>query len=199
VIASWFRKPQPTEPLPVTIAAVKLGNRFLAVGVRDPGLIAVLSAKAGLTGTACAVDADEAAVKKAAASIEAAGVLVEVTRAPWGMWPYDEGSFDVAVVRDLLPTLTSYDRSDCVAELLRVLRPGGRALVIEPAPRGGFGALLSGWRGSPSTGVSRTARGSQTDGGYEGPVKALKDGGFAAVRLLSEVDGVLYAEGIKKA
>ena len=81
--------------------------------------------------------------KKAAASIEAGGVLAEVTRAPWGMWPYDEGSFDVAVVRDLLPTLTPDDRSRCVSEVLRVLRPGGRAVVIEPAPRGGFGALLS--------------------------------------------------------
>src|SRR5436190_19874663 len=100
-----FRKTQPGEPLAVTMAGVKLGNRFLGVGVRDPGLIAVLSAKAGLTGTACAVDADQDAVKKAAASIEAVGVLAEVIRAPWGKWPYDEGAFDVALVKDLLPTL----------------------------------------------------------------------------------------------
>ena len=180
------------------MAAVKLGDRLLAVGVRNPALTAVLAAKVGLTGTACAIDEDEAAVKKAAASIEAAGALADVTRAPWGMWPYDEGSFDVAVIPDLLPTLASYDRFSCVSEALRVLRPGGRALVIEPAPRGGFGALLSGWGGSPSTGVSRTTSGSRTASGYEGPVKALKDAGFAAVRLLSEVDGVLYAEGIKR-
>jgi ubiquinone/menaquinone biosynthesis C-methylase UbiE len=180
----WFRKTAPTEPLAVTMAGVKLGNRFLGVGVRDPGLIAVLSAKAGLTGTACAVDADEDAVKKAAAAIEAGGVLAEVTRAPWGMWPYDESSFDVAVVRDLLPTLPSYDRSRCVSEMLRVLRPGGRAIVIEPAPRGGFGAILSR---------------QTTDPGYRGPLQTLKDEGFAAVRELAESDGVLYVEGIKKA
>jgi demethylmenaquinone methyltransferase / 2-methoxy-6-polyprenyl-1,4-benzoquinol methylase len=194
-----FRKTAEGDPLPVTIAAVTLGNRFLGVGVRDPALIAVLARKAGLTGTACAVDADEAAVKKAAAAIEAAGVLAEVICAPWGLWPYDEGSFDIAVIRDLLPALSSDHRAQCVSEVLRVLRPGGRALVLESAPRGGFGALLSGWGGSPSTGVSRTAGGSRTASAYEGPVRALKDGGFAAVRLLSEVDGVLYAEGIKKA
>jgi ubiquinone/menaquinone biosynthesis C-methylase UbiE len=197
VISGLFRRKPPGEPLAVTMAAVKLGDRLLAVGVRSPALIAVLAAKAGLTGTAAVIDADEAAVNKAAASIEAAGALAEVTCAPWGMWPYDEGSFDVAVIPDLLPALPSYDRSRCVAEVLRVLRPGGRALVIEPAPRGGFGALLSGWGGSPSTGVSRTAH-PRTDSGYEGPVKALKDAGFAAVRLLSEVDGVLYAEGVKR-
>jgi demethylmenaquinone methyltransferase/2-methoxy-6-polyprenyl-1,4-benzoquinol methylase len=166
------------------MAAVKLGNRFLAVGVRDPKLVAILSAKAGLTGTACAVDADDDAVKKAAASIEAGGVLADVTRAPWGMWPYDEGSFDVAVIRDLLPTLTSDNRSRCVSEVLRVLRPGGRAVVIEPAPRGGFGALLTRQTIDPS---------------YRGPLQALKDEGFAPVRELAESDGVLYVEGIKKA
>ena len=166
------------------MAGVKLGNRFLAVGVRDPALIAVLAAKSGLTGTACAVDADDEVVKRAAASIEARGVLADVTRAPWGMWPYDAGSFDVAVVKDLLPALTSYDCSRCVSEVLRVLRPGGRAVVIEPAPRGGFGALLSRQNIDPS---------------YRGPLQALKDEGFGAVRELAERDGVLYVEGIKKA
>ena len=181
---AWFRKTQKAEPLPVTMAGVKLGDRFLAVGVRDPALIAVLAARAGLTGTACAVDADEAAVIKAAAAIERDGVLAEVARAPWGMWPYNADSFDVALIRDLLPTLTSDSRWRCVSDVLRVLRPGGRAIVIEPAPRGGFGALLN-----------RQA----VDPDYPGAVKTLKDGGFAAVRKLAERDGVLYVEGIKKA
>jgi SAM-dependent methyltransferase len=179
-----FRKPAPGEPLAVTMAGVKLGDRFLAVGVRDPALIAVLAAKAGLTGTACAVDADEAAVAKAAGSIERDGVLAEVTRAPWGMWPYDEGSFDVAVIKDLLPTLTADNRGRCVSEVLRVLRPGGRAIVIEPAPRGGIGALLNR---------------QVTDPSYTGAVTTLQDEGFAATRQLAERDGVLYVEGIKKA
>jgi SAM-dependent methyltransferase len=183
----WFRKTQPEEPLPVTMAAVKLGNRFLAVGVRDPALIAVLAAKAGLTGTACAVDADEAAVSKGAAAIERAGALAEVVRAPWGMWPYDAGSFDVAVIRDLLPTLSSFERSRVASETLRVLRPGGRAVVIEPAPRGGFGAILS----------RQTMDADYLASG--GAARALKDAGFAAVRVLAEVDGTAYVEGIKKA
>jgi ubiquinone/menaquinone biosynthesis C-methylase UbiE len=178
-----FRKSSAGEPLAVTMAGVKLGDRFLAVGVRDPGLIAQLAAKAGLTGTACAVDADEAAVAKAAAAIERDGALAEVTRAPWGMWPYDEGSFDVAVIRDLLPALTSDSRQRSVAEVLRVLRPGGRAIVIESAPRGGIGALLNR---------------QITDPSYKGAVKTLQDEGFAATRQLAERDGVLYVEGIKK-
>ena len=181
-----FRK-SAGEPLAVTMAAVKLGNRFLAVGVRDPALVAVLSAKAGLTGTACAVDEDASAVAKAAAAIERDGALADVTRALWGTWPYDDGNFDVALIRDLLPTLTPNERMRTLWEVVRVLRPGGRALVIEPAPRGGFGAILS----------RQTMDADYLAAG--GPLQALKDAGFAAVRVLAEVDGITYVEGIKKA
>jgi SAM-dependent methyltransferase len=175
-----FRK-APGEPLAVTMAAVKLGNRFLAVGVRDPALIAVLAAKSGLTGTACAVDSDETAVRHAAAAIEAAGALAEVTRAPWGRWPYADEGFDVAVIRDLLPSLTPDDRRHCVSEVLRVLRPGGRAVVIDGEPPGRFGWIKGGSR-APA---------------YDA-VATLKAAGFAAVRELANRDGVLYVEGIKR-
>ena len=178
------------------MAGVKLGDRFLSVGLRDIPLIAAVAAKSGLTGRACGVDADEARVAAAGEAIEREGALVEVTRAPFGMVPYEAGSFDVAVIAHLLPSLAPNVRVGCVSEVLRVLRPGGRVLVIEPAPRGGLVGLLG----------SRVAMGGSRDGmggsraapTYEGPVNALKECGFAAVRLLSETDGVLYVEGIRR-
>lgn len=195
---AWFRKTS-SEPLAVTMTAVKLGNRFLSVGVRDIALIAAVAAKSGLTGRACAVDADEARVASAADALEREGALVEVMRAPFGMWPYDESSFDVALIAHLLPTLTPDVRARCVSETLRVLRPGGRAVVIEPAPRGGLAALLAAG-GSRTVGGSRAGMGgSRAAPTYEGPVKALQDAGFAAVRVLAETGGVIYAEGIRRA
>jgi len=179
----WFRKQAPTEPLGVTMAAVKLGERMLSVGARSPALAARLAIKAGLTGRAVVVDDDQTRLDKAAAEIEQDGALIEPVRAPYGMWPFDDGSFDVAVIADLLHTLTPDVRTRCVSEVHRVLRPGGRAIVLEPAPRGGIGALIN--------------RQTASDPNYAGAVKTLSGEGFAAVRLIAETEGVTYAEGIK--
>jgi ubiquinone/menaquinone biosynthesis C-methylase UbiE len=172
----WFRKSTPTEPLGVTMAGVKLGDRFLAVGVRDSVLIAALAAKAGLTGQAQAIDADEARVEKARTAIEQEGALIDITCAPWNAWPFAAESVDVAVVPNLLPSLAPDDRAHCIAETFRVLRPGGRVVVIDGGRRGFL------------------ARAPQVDA-----QQPLKDAGFAAVRLLAETGGTTYVEGIKKA
>lgn len=176
-----FRK-SPREPLAVTMSAVKLGDRLLAVGTRAPKIVAQLAVKTGLTGRTCLVDDDETRLTEAASAIEREGALVEPIRAPYGMWPLDPDSFDVAVIADLLPALTDQARTRGLCEVYRVLRHGGRAVVIEAAPRGGFGALLNR---------------AQSDASYRGAVASLQTVGFKAVRQLAEADGVLYVEGIK--
>jgi SAM-dependent methyltransferase len=187
ILMAFFRKSGPGDPLAVTMTGVKLGDRLLAVGVSDTALVAALAIKSGLTGRACAVDADEARVKAGGAAIEREGALVEVTRAPWGMLPYDEASFDVAVVRDVFATLPSQARALAASAIYRVLRPGGRVVVIEPAPRGGvIGALMNRQQRDPEYVSSG------------GAVAALTHAGFAAVRQLAEHEGQVFVEGIKK-
>ncbi|HTM24253.1 MAG TPA: methyltransferase domain-containing protein [Vicinamibacterales bacterium] len=183
---AWFRKTQ-SEPLPVTMAGVTLGTRVLVAGARDTTFAAALASKAGLTGRACVVDADAERATFAALAIERDGALAEVTSAPWDRLPYDDGSFDLAVVHDVLSAVPADVRSRAASELLRVVRPGGRVLIVETAPRAGFGALL---HRQPIDATYASAGGG---------VNTLAKAGFAAVRELAERDGIRYIEGIKRA
>jgi ubiquinone/menaquinone biosynthesis C-methylase UbiE len=179
-----FRK-SAGEPLPVVMAAVKLGQRLLAVGATDPELIAQLATKAGLTGRACVIDPDAGRLQAGAAAIEREGALVEAAHAPFGAWPYDAESFDVVLMARILPLLDESSRAQCAADVMRVLRGGGRAIVIDPARRTGVSALLG--------------RGAATNPSYRGGTAVLQSAGFTAVRELAEAEGFVFVEGIKRA
>jgi ubiquinone/menaquinone biosynthesis C-methylase UbiE len=182
----WFRKSQ-LEPLAITMSGVKLGDRLLIVGASDALLIAALAGKAGLTGRACMVDAVEATTRSSAALAEREGALVESFTSPWTMMPFEPQAFDVVVIRDVLKQLESDARLRSVAEVYRVLRPGGRAVVIEDTKRGGMGALFRGEPANPQ---------------YErsgGATHVLEAAGFRGVRTLAEREGQVFVEGIKPA
>jgi ubiquinone/menaquinone biosynthesis C-methylase UbiE len=181
---AWFRKSN-LDPLTVTMAGVKLGDRLLVMGTGDTALIAALAAKVGLTGRACALDASESATATAARLIEREGVLVETYTAPWTMLPFDRDTFDAVVLRNVLKTLDPEARMRSAAEVHRVLRGGGRAVVIEDHGRQKFAGLV------------RTA---SDDPQYErsgGAVHVLDAAGFKATRTLAERDGQVFVEGVK--
>lgn len=167
------------------MAGVKLGDRLLVMGTADTALIAALAGKAGLTGRACALDASESATTSAARIVEGEGALVETYTAPWTMLPFDRDAFDVVVLRNVLNTLDADARLRSVGDVYRVLRPGGRAVVIEDRHRGRLAGLV------------RTA---PIDPQYErsgGAVHALEAAGFRAVRTLAERQGQIFVEGVK--
>jgi ubiquinone/menaquinone biosynthesis C-methylase UbiE len=183
----WFRKQEEIDPLPVTMTGLRLGDRLLLVGGADPDLVALLARKTGLTGRVCLVEPDAEHAARAAAAVERAGALIETMTAAWGELPLESNSFDVAVARDVLFVMARDVRSRCLADVFRLLRSGGRLVVIEPSGRGGGLASL----------LSRKSADSTYDEG--GATQALSAAGFAAVRVIAERDGVLYAEGAKRA
>src|SRR4029077_7560351 len=116
------------------------------------------------------------------------GVLVEVEVSPPTRLPLENDAFDLAVVDDtagLLGTLTPERRVAAIRELVRVLRPAGRVMIVGAAPRGGFGALLTRAQSGPPFVASGEAN------------IALEADGFRSVRTLAEREGLVFVEGIK--
>jgi ubiquinone/menaquinone biosynthesis C-methylase UbiE len=184
---NWFR-PSTLDPLSVSMAGVKLADRVLIIGCSDPRLIAALGAKAGLTGRACALDDDSGRVDQAARVALKEGVLIETFTAPLDATPFDPGSFDLVVLRDVVHALET--RAPAVlTHVLRVLRPGGRCLVIERSQRssGGLSAVFGSREPTEESAESRAVN------------AALKSAGFVAVRTLAERDGLMFVEGANRA
>jgi ubiquinone/menaquinone biosynthesis C-methylase UbiE len=183
-----FLKRDNPHTLVVSMTGVKLGDRVVQVGCAHGGRLGAVAGKVGLSGRAVAIAPDEASAVRARKGAADAGALVEVEVAPPTNLPLEENGFDLAIVDDtggLLGTMRAEDRVTTVRELLRVLRPGGRLIVIGAAPRGGLGAIFSSAQSGPPFVASGDAN------------KALEADGFKSVRTLADREGLVFVEAIK--
>ena len=170
--------------LVVGMTGVKMGDRFVQIGCAHGGRLAAIAAKVGLSGRAVAVVPDQISAARAEKGARDGGVFVEIATAPPTALPSDADAFDLALVDDtggLLGAMRPEERVLAVREILRILRPGGRVMVVGATPRGGLGAL-----------VSRAQSGPPFD-----PAPSLEADGFRAVRTLAEREGLIFVEGIK--
>src|SRR5262245_1409161 len=183
-----FLKRDDPYSLIIGMTGVKMGDRFVQIGCAHAGRLGAVAVKVGLSGRAVAIVPDEPSAARARKGAAEAGVLVDVEIAPPTALPVEDGGFDLAVVDDtggLLGGMRPHDRVASIRELLRVLRPGGRVMIIGAAPRGGLGALLSRAQAGPPFAASG-------DAGL-----ALQADGFKSVRTLAEREGLVFVEGIK--
>jgi hypothetical protein len=178
-----FKRVKGESDLRVSMSGLRLGNRVLQVGNRDPRLIALLAAKVGISGQASALVTDEAAAETISRAAAAVGVLVDVKVSPLRTPPFAQGWFDVVVIPELIGGMRPHERVGTLQGARQVLRVGGRCLIIETAPRGGLGALISARVLDPHY---------VAQGGAEA---ALLAEGFKPVRRLAERDGLRFTEG----
>jgi SAM-dependent methyltransferase len=170
--------------LVVGMTGVQMGDRIVQIGCAHAGRLGAIAAKVGLSGRAAAFVPDQDSAGRAQKGAREAGALVEIETAPPTSLPAGADEFDLALVDDtggLLGAMRPEERVLAVREMLRILRPGGRVMVIGAAPRGGLGAL-----------VSRAQSGPPFD-----PAPSLEADGFRAVRKLAEREGLIFVEGIK--
>ncbi len=158
----------------------KAGQDVVFLGAAEPDLAAEVARLTGLNGrTVVAAEgpADRRAVEAAAAR---AGTLVELaTAGPEGVGETD--TFDLAAVTMKWPDLAASTRAATLREAFRLVRPGGRIVLVLSVGRARWPA---GQRSVP-----KELAGEALD--------LLSGAGCRAVRLLGEVPGTTYIEAVK--
>jgi ubiquinone/menaquinone biosynthesis C-methylase UbiE len=177
-------KRKPGRPFDAALAmlGVKGSDRVLFCGADRPDVAGAVGAVTGLNGQTTVVDRKDGAAARIEAGAAKAGALVDFQDAPLTMLPFDSGTWDAAIIVRGLGQLGS-DAGAVLSEAVRVIRAGGRIVLMDPVSRPGLFGL---WR-NPVEPV-RPA---------DSVTAALTGAGLRGVRLLAEVDGVRYFEGTK--
>jgi len=188
MLSNPFTRQSDPHLLAVSMTGVKMGDRVAFVGCAHGGRLAAVASKVGLSGRAVALVSDQQAAEVVRRGAEQLGVLVEIEIASPAKAPLDAGSIDLAVVDDttgLLGGMPPDERSAAIREIVRILRPGGRVVLIGATPRGGLAGLL----GRTPVAALFAASGEAKP--------ALSANGFSIVRTLAEREGLVFVEGIK--
>jgi ubiquinone/menaquinone biosynthesis C-methylase UbiE len=119
------------------------GDRVLDVGCGPGRLALVLAQRVAPAGFVTGIDPAKQMLARARAKARRAGVLAEFQEAYAQRLPFSDATFDAVSCTLALHHVAEQDRATAVAEMYRVLRPGGRLVIGEfQAPGRGRRRLL---------------------------------------------------------
>ena len=174
----WFREALPSQQMALAMIGAKPGDRVVVIGAGDGRLAAAVALVTGLNGTTRVVDPRPGigAVVDAAAARE--GALLEFDAAPATRLADADGTADVVVLNQWFAALDGHARDGVCDEARRVLRSGGRLIVIDGVRRRWWG------RRGRSAGSSAV-------------IDTMRRAGFRTVRELADAEGVAFVEAFK--
>jgi ubiquinone/menaquinone biosynthesis C-methylase UbiE len=124
------------------IAEVVAGEAVLDVGCGTGTLALAAKRRAGASGYVRGIDASEEMIDRARAKSAGCGLPVTFEVAAAQSLPFADATFDVVLCSLAVHHLPDDDRVGALAEMRRVLKPEGRALIVEFGRGLGVWALL---------------------------------------------------------
>jgi demethylmenaquinone methyltransferase / 2-methoxy-6-polyprenyl-1,4-benzoquinol methylase len=113
----------------VAVAAVREGDKVLDIAGGTGDLARAFAKKAGSKGTVVHTDINEAMLRQGRDRLLDEGLALPTSICDAEALPFSTGTFDLVSVAFGLRNMTHKDKA--LAEMCRVLRPGGRLLVLE--------------------------------------------------------------------
>ena len=123
------------------LAHLAAGESVLDVGCGTGSLAMVAKHRVGARGKVFGIDASPAMIARARSKARSARVDVSFENAVAESLPFLDAQFDVVLSTLMLHHLPRKLRQQCAGEIRRVLKPGGRVLVVDfarPQSRSGF-------------------------------------------------------------
>jgi demethylmenaquinone methyltransferase/2-methoxy-6-polyprenyl-1,4-benzoquinol methylase len=113
----------------VAVANLRPGDKVLDIAGGTGDLSRAFARKVGETGMVVHTDINEAMLRQGRNRLLDEGLVLPTNLCDAEKLPYKDGSFDLVSVAFGLRNMTHKD--EALAEMCRVLRPGGRLLVLE--------------------------------------------------------------------
>ncbi len=163
---------QSNSRMVVEMAGIKPGDSVLDVGCGTGNLTLTAKPRVGPTGTVTGIDASPEMIEKARSNSKQTGLAAEFQVGLIEKIPYPAANFDVVINRLMIHHLPDDLKRRGLAEILRVLKPGGVLFIAD------FRAPSNTLLGHLALAFSRHRR-MQTD--VWELVQMVKDAGFVEV------------------
>jgi ubiquinone/menaquinone biosynthesis C-methylase UbiE len=136
-------RPRAFRTKTVDLARLEPGDSVLDVGCGTGSLAIVVKRKVGGQGQVSGIDASPEMIARATAKAANAAIDVSFKMAVAEALPFADATFDAVLSTLMLHHLPRKVRQECLSEIQRVLKPGGRLLVVDFAKPQGRSGLLA--------------------------------------------------------